>query len=121
MADRVELLESALDSLTEGVALADHDGCVALWNRAAETITGFASGEMVGHGVRATLDALVVGGAQRWIRQTDAEKAAGRGSLVQMRHKVGHEVPVMARVLVLRDGLGARIGTGRAVSPGGEH
>jgi diguanylate cyclase (GGDEF)-like protein/PAS domain S-box-containing protein len=117
MADRVELLESALDSLAEGVALADHDGCVALWNRAAETITGFASEEIVGHGVRATLDALVVGGAQRWITQTDAEKAAGRGSLVQMRHKVGHEVPVMARVLVLRDGLGARIGTGVVFHP----
>jgi PAS domain S-box-containing protein len=41
--DRTELLESALDSLTEGVALADEGGRVALWNRAAETISGFAS------------------------------------------------------------------------------
>ncbi|MGA8741029.1 MAG: diguanylate cyclase [Terracidiphilus sp.] len=117
MADRVELLESALDSLTEGVALADHDGCVALWNRAAETITGYTSGEIVGGGVRATLDALVAGGVKRWVRLTDAEKAAGRGSLVQMRHKVGHEVPVMARVLVLRGELGARIGTGVVFHP----
>ena len=71
----------------------------------------------MGHRARATLDALVVGGVQHWIRLTDAEKAAGRGSLVQMRHKVGHEVPVMARVLVLRDGLGARIGTGVVFHP----
>ena len=117
MADRTELLESALDSLTEGVALADHDGSVALWNRAAETITGFVGGEIVGHCVREMLDSLVVGGAQHWIRQTDAESALGRGTLVRVRHKVGHEIPVMARVLVLRDGLGARIGSGVVFHP----
>ena len=117
MADRTELMESALDGLAEGVALADHDGTVALWNRAAETITGFASGEIVGRRVREMLDTLVVGGAQHWIRQTDAESALGRGSLVRVRHKVGHEVPVMARVLVLRDGLGARIGSGVVFHP----
>jgi diguanylate cyclase (GGDEF)-like protein/PAS domain S-box-containing protein len=114
MADRTELLESALDGLAEGMALADHEGCLALWNRSAEIITGFKSAEIVGRGVRATLDALVVGGAQHWVRRTDGEKDSGRGVLVQVRHKVGHEVPVMARVLVLRDGLGARIGTGVA-------
>jgi diguanylate cyclase (GGDEF)-like protein len=38
-------------------------------------------------------------------------------ALVQIRHKVGHEVPVMARVLVLRDELGMRIGTGVVFHP----
>ncbi len=117
MADRTELLESALHSLTEGVALADHEGSIALWNRAAETITGFASGEIVGHCVLEMLDALVVGGAQDWIRQTDRQNALGRGSLVRIRHKVGHDLPVMARALVLRDGLGARIGSGIVFHP----
>ncbi len=117
MADRTELLESALDSLAEGVALADHEGCVALWNRSAEIISGFASGEIVGRGVRAILDALVVGGAQDWVSQTDGEKDSGRGALVQVRHKIGHEVPLMARVVVLRDGLGAQIGTGVVFHP----
>lgn len=117
MADRTELLESALDSLAEGVALADHEGCVALWNRSAEIISGFASGEIVGRGVLAILDALVVGGAQDWVSQTDGEKDSGRGALVQVRHKIGHEVPLMARVVVLRDGLGAQIGTGVVFHP----
>ena len=116
MAARTELLESALDGLAEGVALADHDGRVALWNRAAETITGFAGIEIAGRGVRKLLDALVVGGAQHWIRQTDVEKS-GYGLLVRVRHKAGHEVPVMARSLVLRDGLGTRIGTGVVFHP----
>jgi diguanylate cyclase (GGDEF)-like protein/PAS domain S-box-containing protein len=114
--DRTELLESALDCLTEGVALAGQDGRVALWNRAAETITGFASAEITGRGVREMLDALLLGGAQHWISQTDAEKPR-HGLLVQVRHKVGHEVSVMARALVLRDGLGARIGTGVVFHP----
>jgi PAS domain S-box-containing protein/diguanylate cyclase (GGDEF)-like protein len=117
MADRVELLESALDSLTEGLALADRDGTVVLWNRSAEIIIGFASGEIVGHSVREILASTVVGGSQHWIRQADAKGAPGCGSLVRARHKVGHEVPLMARVLVLRDGLGGRIGTGVVFHP----
>jgi len=115
--DRTELLESALDSLTEGVALADQGGRVALWNRAAETISGFASAEIVGHCVREMLDLIVVGGAQQWIRQTGAEKTPGRGALVQLRHKMGHEVPVVARVRSLRDGMGGLIGSGVMFHP----
>ena len=115
--DRMELLESALDSMAEGFALADHDGRLALWNRAAETITGFASAETVGHSVREMLDALVVGGARHWIRQPDAVSAQGCGWPLRVRHKVGHEVPIVARVLPLRDGLGARIGTGVVFHP----
>lgn len=112
MADRTELLESALDSLVEGVALADHEGQVALWNCAAASITGYASGEMLGQSVREMLDALVVGGTQHWIQRTDEKGSSRRGSLVHVRHKVGHEIAVMARILVLRDALGARIGSG---------
>ncbi len=110
--DRTELLESALNSLTEGVALADQDGRVALWNRTAETISGFPSAEVVGRGVREMMNLIVVGGAQQWVLQMGAEQAPPRGTLVQLRHKVGHEVPVVARVLELRDGMGGRIGTG---------
>jgi diguanylate cyclase (GGDEF)-like protein/PAS domain S-box-containing protein len=101
----------ALVFLGVGVALADREGSLVLWNRSAEIITGYGSGEIVGHGVRATLDALVVGGTQQWVRRTDTKSSQGRGALVRLQHKVGHEIPVMARVLVLRDGLGARIGT----------
>lgn len=109
MADRTELLESALDTLVEGLALADQSGCIAFWNRAAETITGYPSGQIVGHRVRELLDAFVVGGTRHWIQQTDT---VGHGSLVHVRHKVGHKVPVIVKILVLRDALGVRIGTG---------
>lgn len=117
MADRVELLESALDSLNEGVALADEDGRVAFWNRAGESIAGYARNELLGHGVREILDKLVEGGSQYWVRHTDAGSVAKHGSLIRMRHKVGHAIPVLARVLILRDAFGSRIGTGVVFHP----
>ena len=112
MIDRAELLESALESLKEGVALADPQGCVAFWNAAAEQITGYSRGEMVGHRVRETLNVLVIGGAQQWIRHTGSGTALSRGSMLHVRHKLGCEIPVMARVLNLRDALGADLGSG---------
>ena len=115
--DRTELLESALDSLTEGIALADQDGRVAVWNHTAETISGFTNAEIVGRSVREMLNLIVVGGAQHWIRQTGAEKMPQRGVLVELRHKVGHQVPVVARVLELRDSLGRQIGAGVVFHP----
>lgn len=112
MGDRRELLESALDNVAEGVVLTNDEGCIALWNRPAEAITGYPSGEIVGKRVREMLDRIVVGGTQHWLRWTDAESASRHGSLIQLRHKMGRQITVMARVMVLRDSLGARIGTG---------
>jgi PAS domain S-box-containing protein/diguanylate cyclase (GGDEF)-like protein len=117
MADRMELLESALDSLGEGAAVADRDGRVAFWNRTCETITGYSRGDILGHGVREILDKLVEGGSEHWVRQTDAESAMQRGSLVRIRHRMGHGLPVLAKVLILRDEMGTRIGTGVVFHP----
>jgi PAS domain S-box-containing protein/diguanylate cyclase (GGDEF)-like protein len=111
MVDRTELLEAALDSFAEGVALADRRGRVSLWNCAAEAITGYGSREVAGQSVRAMLDAMVVGGAERWTLRTEEERSS-HGSLVHLRHKAGHEVAVMARMVVPRDGLGTRLGFG---------
>jgi PAS domain S-box-containing protein len=66
MADRTQLLESALDSLTEGLALADRDGSVGVWNCAAEAITGFARAEIIGQGVRGMRSLQL--GTWRWCR-----------------------------------------------------
>ncbi|HEY1579185.1 MAG TPA: PAS domain-containing protein [Terracidiphilus sp.] len=115
MADRMALLESALDGLSEGVAVADLDGRVAIWNRAAEVITGYSGGEMIGHGVRGLLDSMIEGGSQHWAAMS--ESRIERGFLVHLHHKVGHQLPVMTRILVLRDALGDRIGSGVLFHP----
>src|SRR6266567_4537586 len=114
MSDRTELLEAALNGLYEGVALADPEGRPAFWNRAAEDITGYGATKLIGRTVRELLDALVVGGALHWIFQSDSPY---RVALIHVRHQLGHELPAMARILVLRDGLGVRIGTGVIFHP----
>jgi len=112
VADRVELLGSALYSLSEGAALADVGGGMVFWNRAAEQITGYQSGEVVCRQVRQLLELLVVGGASKWVRATAIGTSNDRGSMVRIRHALGYEVPVRARVMILRDGMGTRIGSG---------
>ena len=108
MPDRTELLEAALDSFPEGVALADVDGRVAFWNQAAQAITGYSGGKLVGLPVREALNTLIAGGVQHWIAQADTQP---RGVRIHVRHRLGHNFPAIARVLVLRDGLGR--GSGR--------
>jgi diguanylate cyclase (GGDEF)-like protein/PAS domain S-box-containing protein len=110
MTDRTELLEAALDSLPDGFALMGSDGNIAFWNHAAAAITGHPAADVLGRLASEALESSIVGGVRSWTTLADAEIANGRGSLVQVRHRLGHELPAMVRVQVLRDGLGSRIG-----------
>jgi diguanylate cyclase (GGDEF)-like protein/PAS domain S-box-containing protein len=111
MTDRMELLESALDTLPDGLAVFGAAGEVVLWNHAAEAITGYASMELLRQPVPGVLKALLV----EKLRLADMQRPGG--AVVRVRHKLGHEVPVMARSLVLRDGLGDRIGMAAMFHP----
>src|SRR5208337_4599636 len=117
MTDRVEMLEAALDSLPEGIAVVGLEGELRFWNQASEAITGHAGTDLLGRPVRELLEAIILGGAGRWTEQTDLEVLPGRGSLVQVRHRLGHDVPVLVRTLVIRDRLGGRIGTAVVFHP----
>ena len=46
MADRTEILEATLDSLTDGIAIFAEEGEVIFWNLAAQGITGYAAIEL---------------------------------------------------------------------------
>lgn len=110
MADRTELLEVALDSLPEGLALLGGEGEIKLWNRAAEAITGYASADLLSRQVPERLEPLLLaasglGDAEAW-----TGPQSGRGAMVHFQHRLGHAIPVIARTLVLRDGLGGRMG-----------
>jgi diguanylate cyclase (GGDEF)-like protein/PAS domain S-box-containing protein len=117
MADRIELLESALDSLAEGIALADPARRIVFWNVAAAAITGHGASELLGRKVREAIKTVLAGDVRLWNRRTDAQFNSECGSLVRLRHRLGHDVPVMARVLALRDGLGGRIGMAAMFHP----
>ena len=116
MTDRTELMEAALDSLAEGIALVGAEGLVLFWNQAAEEITGQDRLHLLARPAPEDLEPLL-GGARPAELEPDAEAQAGAGTLVRTRHKLGHEVPVMARTVLLRDGLGARIGTATVFHP----
>ncbi len=100
-----ELLEAAFDAVPEGVALVDREGEVVLWNQAAQEITGYAAIGALSRRIPEGLEAL--------FEEESVDRGttgAGRRALVRARHKLGHEVPVIARFLILRDELGERIG-----------
>ncbi len=111
MTNRAELLEATLESLPEGVALLGPDCNVAFWNQAAQAITGYAAMEMLGRPAPDALMALLDPGTCAGESESAPGHEPGRGFLVQAHHKLGHGVATMARLLLLRDGLGKRIGT----------
>jgi diguanylate cyclase (GGDEF)-like protein/PAS domain S-box-containing protein len=107
MTDHIELLEAALDSLPEGVALLGLEGEVLFWNKAAEAITGFTGADLMAQPIPAALEPLLQAAA----RYGEEPPQAGRRALVNARHKLGHAVQALTRIRALYDGLGEQIGT----------
>jgi diguanylate cyclase (GGDEF)-like protein len=76
-----------------------------LWNRAAELLTGHACSQLVGRTFPGSLEALLCG------RMCEGESGIDDRILLHLMHPRGHDVPVLVKRVVLRDDLGARIGT----------
>jgi diguanylate cyclase (GGDEF)-like protein len=87
-----------------------------LWNQAAQGITGYPAVELLGRQLPECLEPLLVAGSSKELL-APASSAEGRRSLAQARHKLGHAVPVIVRVLDLSNGLGERIGTALLFHP----
>jgi diguanylate cyclase (GGDEF)-like protein/PAS domain S-box-containing protein len=118
MADRVELVEAALDAYPEGVVLLDGDELVVFWNRAAELITGYPGAEVIGRRLPDALEPLSRGRDCEMYGAPRNGPQPGRGSLVHAPHKLGRDIPSIARRIILRDNLGARIGVAAVFHPG---
>lgn len=103
--ERDELLEAALENLPDGLAVLGVGGEVVFWNRAAESLTGFAAIDVVGLTVPEALEDLL----SQPLEGMDAQEDGHRFRL-RIRHKQGHEIPTVGLRQILRDGLGARIG-----------
>jgi len=115
MADRVELLEAALDSRPDGIALLDEDRAVVFWNHAAEAITGYRGVEVLGKVIPDPLEPLLDDAALQ--EDMPPGPQPSHGMLVHARHKFGHCFEAIARRVLLRDGLGERIGTAVVFHP----
>ena len=117
MTDRSDLLEATLESAPEGIGLLGAEGLVAFWNPSATAISGFTSMELLGRPFPEQLEQLLQFNAQSSNQVLGQVERLDRGSLTSLRHKSGHDVPVMARITVLRDGFGGRIGTAIVFHP----
>lgn len=108
MANRSELVEATLDALPSGVALVDPGGRLAFWNRTADHITGHTSADLIGRQVPEALEPLLAIAQEEDIAANSVE--AAQAVPVIARHKDGHHLALNARLIVLRDDLGQRIG-----------
>lgn len=113
---RAEILESALDRLPLPVLVLDGEDLVVFWNRAAEALTGYPASDIIGRPLPPGLSILMQDPTPESI---PAEHRPGTVSVLA-QHKTGFDVPVTARVLMLRDSLGRRIGKA-ALFPAGDH
>ena len=111
MSDRLELLESALDSLPDGLGLLGAEGEVVFWNQAAQGITGYASGDLLGLPMPDGLEPLFAGTPGTGLPGPHSALAENHRSVAQARHRLGHAVPMILNTLVLHNGLGERIGS----------
>ena len=107
MADRTELMDSALEASPEGIALVSDSGQVVLWNHAAEEISGFPGIEVIGRRTPFELEPLLFPGP---LSAMEAGTRQEHGSVCHLQHKLGREIQVIARIRVLRNDLGERIG-----------
>jgi len=117
MTDLMELFEAAFDSLPEGVGLLGGDDEVLFWNQAAQGITGYPAVELQGLQLPECLEPLLAAGNSPDDLLAPADRTKIRRKLVEARHKMGHAVPVIVRILNLSNGLGERIGTALLFHP----
>lgn len=129
-----ELASAALDALKDGLVVLDAASHVVVWNRAAESISGYRREERIGRSCPEEFYQLASGhqessgkreqsgepkhghfmtsaGCAPWL-DAEAEKAHSmeRAVLVEMCHARGHRVPAMLKRMVLRDEFGGRLG-----------
>jgi diguanylate cyclase (GGDEF)-like protein/PAS domain S-box-containing protein len=112
--DKISFAE-ILDNLYDGLYLVDRDRTITYWNRAAERISGFKAGEIIGRScsdnILTHMDSegnnLCTGMCPLAATIQDGNM---REDEIFMHHKDGHRVPVSVRISPLTDENGDIIG-----------
>jgi PAS domain S-box-containing protein len=117
LADLMELLEASLDGLPEGMGIFDCGPAVMFWNQAAQCITGYTAFELLGHEIPEDLAPLLAARNPREPALPLGDQPENRRSVAKVRHRMGHMVSVLARVQVLNNELGERLGTALLFHP----
>jgi hypothetical protein len=118
MADRTELLEAALNTHPEGIALLDLEDIVVFWNDAAEAITGHAGLDLVGRLVPEKLKPLLERYAPPMDAETDSDPQIGARIPGSCAAQTGPRCAGNgAESWCCATGLGGRIGTAIVFHP----
>lgn len=107
--------ERIIDNLYDGLYLVDLNRVITYWNKAAERISGFSAGEVVGkscsNNILTHIDGegnnLCSGACPLAATLADGE---AKETEVYMHHKDGHRIPVSVRINTLNDASGNIIG-----------
>ncbi len=106
--EELEILRAALEGLDIGVYATDNNRKIVYWNQAAEKISGYTRGEVLG---RSCQDHLLMycgkdGEAQcstGCVGQNISEKAEPAILSLYLCHHHGHRIPVYVKTIALRD------------------
>jgi len=109
------LYESLLQNLQDGVYFVNRDRKITYWNEAAEQLSGYSAGEVLGKCCSDNLlghvddrgTPLCLSGCPLSATIRDGQP---RQSKIYLRHKDGHRVPVSVRVLPMWNGNGSIVG-----------
>jgi len=110
-----ELHKTIVENLADGVYLVDRDRTITYWNRGAERISGYDSGQLVGHrcydNILGHLDSrgnsLCLSACPLAQTMDDGEP---REVALWLTHADGHRKPVRVRTAPVRDASGQVIG-----------
>ena len=110
-----ELYKTIVENLADGVYLVDRDRTITYWNRGAERISGYDSGQLVGHrcydNILGHLDSrgnsLCLSACPLAQTMDDGEP---REVALWLTHADGHRKPVRVRTAPVRDASGQIIG-----------
>jgi diguanylate cyclase (GGDEF)-like protein/PAS domain S-box-containing protein len=109
-------LRELLDHLYDGVYFVDRERKITFWNRAAERITGYSAGEVIGTCCQDNLlNHVDADGNSLCEGRCPLVKATEEGVPIEaevfLHHKDGHRVPVAVRINPLRNQKGEILGS----------
>lgn len=110
-----EIFQTVLETLQTGVYLVDTDRRIVFWNDGAERITGYLRHQVLGHFCRENIlmycDGKSCGLCGSACPLSEAmHEGRLKESRIYFRHKLGHQIPVLLRVVPIRDDRGSVIG-----------
>jgi diguanylate cyclase (GGDEF)-like protein len=110
-----DIYRDVLDSIVDGVYFIDADRRIVLWNKGAEQISGYGTGEVLGHccadNILCHIDAKGKPLCTDWCPlAATLIDGLPRTTDMYLHHKEGHRVSIEAKVSALRDVDGRIVG-----------